>query len=62
MDENPNSQTYTQLAQVTLARVIIFHKWCGEATRMEREQYDNVMQWDGKDNAEIQATMRPHEV
>ena len=29
---------------------------------MEREQCDNVIQWDGKDNAEIPATLRPHEV
>ena len=29
---------------------------------MEGEQYDNIIQWDGKDNAEIQETLQPHKV
>jgi hypothetical protein len=63
LQESPNCETYTKLAQICLARLIIFNKRRGgEASRMEVMQYEAMKEWDGTDSAEIQATLSSVEV
>ena len=59
LEEQPQLQTWSDLAQATLARLVMFNKRRGgEASKMLLDSYENRPDWTKVNNPEIMSALR----